>query len=279
MNATIRFAITAAVMAASFATAAPAAAATPTRYKPPTSPVCANFAKMAKKEALAELTASITISPTEGVTLTNNYANDVAQIEQDLLTCNQVRQWLDLGVASPFSGLGSGAPASAPDGPPAPAAGGPSAAPGAAPAPSGTGERWIGLGQKMSTDNLRIAAEDGGATYTWSAAMTLKFPNGVVVTRPAKPSTELITIVIGKVQVAPEDNNVYVTYSGFNAPYGSFNWVENRPGQMSYTEALSLTPFKEQVANSHRSNCGSGCTTVHVVVLNTAGTVLYEGDL
>lgn len=149
----------------------------------------------------------------------------------------------------------------------------------AGPAPAGTGERWIGRGEKMSTDNLRIAAEDGGATYTWSAAMTLKFPNGVVVTRPAKASMELVTIVIGKVQVAPEDNNVYVTYSGFNAPYGSFNWVENRPGVVTVAEALSLTPFKEQVANSHRSNCGSGCKTVHVVVLNTAGAVLYEGDL
>ncbi len=149
----------------------------------------------------------------------------------------------------------------------------------AGPASAGTGERWIGLGQKMSTDNLRIAAEDGGATYTWSAAMTLKFPNGTVVTRAAKASTELVTIVIGNVQVNPQDNNVYVVYSGFNAPYGSFNWTENRDGQMTVAEALSLTPFKEQVLNRHRANCGSGCKYVRVVVLDTKGDVLHEGDL
>lgn len=260
--------------------AAPAAASSPARYKPPTSPVCLNFAKMAKKEALAELTASIQISPTEGQTLTNYFNADIAQIDADLIQCNLARQWLDLSVVSnPFADIGSGAPASAPAGPPAPAAGGPSVAPGSAPAPSGTGERKVGPGRQMLNGTERIAAEDGGATYTWSASMSMKFPNGNVVTRQAKASTELITIVIGNAQVSGEDNNVYIVYSDFNSPFGSYNWVDNRPGQMTYTEALSLTAFKEQVTYSHKANCGSGCKTVHVVVLNTAGVILYEGDL
>lgn len=149
----------------------------------------------------------------------------------------------------------------------------------AGPAPAGTGERWVGPGRQMLNVVERIAAEDGGATYTWSAAMTIKFSNGKVVSRPAKPSTELITIVIGNAQVSGEDNNVTVTYSDYNSPYGSYNWVENRPGLMTVAEALSLSSFKEQVMNSHKGNCGSGCKTVHVVVLNTAGVILYEGDL
>lgn len=149
----------------------------------------------------------------------------------------------------------------------------------AGPAPAGAGDRWVGPGRQMLNVVERIATEDGGATYTWSAAMTIKFSNGKVVSRPAKPSTELITIVIGNAQVSGEDNNVTVTYSDFNAPFGSYNWVENRPGQMTVAEVLSLAPFKEQVLNSHKANCGSGCKTVHVVVLNTAGVILYEGDL
>jgi hypothetical protein len=149
----------------------------------------------------------------------------------------------------------------------------------AGPAPAGAGDRWVGPGRQMLNVVERIAAEDGGATYTWSAAMTIKFPNGKVVTRPAKASMELITIVVGNAQVSGEDNNVTVTYSDYNSPYGSYNWVENRPGLMTVAEALSLTSFKEQVMNSHKGNCGSGCKTVHVVVLNTAGVILYEGDL